>query len=434
MKNWLTSLREQGRFDIAAAAPGAPTCEILFTGDFCPCGDMVERIASGQSEAILAELRSLLDSCDLTATNLEAPFTACDDRILKGGPNLKIDPAAFALMLAAKFDIAFLANNHIGDLGPDALLETMALLDRHGIRHVGAGRNLADARRPLVVEQKGIRIAFLNIAENEFGGATGERPGAATLDPVVNIGDIRRCADEYDLTVVVIHGGNEGNPIPSPRMRKTYRAFAEAGAAAVIGMHTHCPQGVELWKGIPIIYSLGDFYFECPWGGIDPDNFWWTGYAVKLSFAKTGALSLQVVPHTFAPNGTRIRRFDPTSAGQFYRYLAAISAISADETEATRYWEAWCATLGPGMMKMFHIPRLPISAIEGEEERKRAVAVRNLFSCEAHHEVLTTCLRLMEEDRLAQAAAFFPEIKKLQKADFEIIKKPGLSDLNKENR
>lgn len=421
---------EQGLIQIKKIPGKERHVEILFIGDLCPRGKMEELILAGKSKEILAELKPVLEDCDLSVTNLETPLTRFDTPILKSGPNLKVVPECVELLKEADFDVALLANNHIGDYGTKPVLDTMRMLERNGIAFAGAGKDLEDARKPLCIRGKGLRIAFLNYAENEFGGADRKKPGASTLDPVVNIGEILECSRKNDLTIVVVHGGNEGNPIPSPRMKKTYRAFAVAGASAVIGIHTHCPQGLEIWNGVPIIYSLGDFFFECPWGGLDATNFWWTGYSVKIRFDAESAASVEIIPHTFAPDGARVRIFDTESKKQFLRYLSNISEILADEKQSTRYWESWCAKIGPALMRQFHIPKLPLSILKTEMEKRNALSVRNLFTCEAHNEVLNTYLRLMEENRIEEALRFYPKIEKLQKADFRILKKSEM-DRNK---
>ena len=107
-----------------------------------------------------------------------------------------------------------------------------------------AGRNLADSYEPWIFEKNGLSLAVLAVAENEFGGATADRPGMAAF----SLGRLSQAMDaarrKAAFVIVVIHGGNEYNPLPSPRVIERYRLIARLGADAVIGMHTHCPQGV----------------------------------------------------------------------------------------------------------------------------------------------------------------------------------------------
>ncbi|OGV32040.1 MAG: hypothetical protein A2020_14020 [Lentisphaerae bacterium GWF2_45_14] len=392
--------------------------EILFTGDFCPRYRAQLAILEGKSAEMLSEIKDVLDSCDLRVVNLEAPLTNANTPIKKSGPNLKADPGCVDFLKKGSFDIALLANNHIGDHGAKPVTETMEILKKNKIRFCGAGKNLAEARKALSIKKNDLRISILNYAENEFGGANANKPGASTLDPLENIKEIREVSYKSDITIVTIHGGNEQNPIPSPRMRKTYKAFADAGATAVVAMHTHCPQGIEIHNGVPIIYSLGNFQFD--WDReIDPFNFWWTGYSVKLKFAAGSVLSLEIIPTTFAGDGVRLKRFDKKSAGEFFKYIDKLSKITADDKKSLAFWEAWAAQGGyRGSMTAW--PEDPYS---DDATFQRMVTLRNLFTCEAHCELMNTYLRLVEERRVEEASRLIPEIQKLQKADFEITRK-----------
>ncbi len=418
----ITQTIENGMLSIRSAKKSEETIEIFFTGDLCPRARTEKLLTDGKGDDILSELMPILSGCDLTVTNLETPLTHADTPILKSGPNLKVDPKCISLLKNAQFDIALLANNHIGDFGTKPVMETIELLSKNKIKTVGAGSNLKDARKPLFVRKKGFKTAFLNYAENEFGGATENKPGASPLDPMENIAEIKAASQKADVTIVVIHGGNERNPIPSPRMKKTYRAFADAGATAVISIHTHCPQGIEVWNGVPIIYSLGNFLFDWPPERAEKNatSFWWTGYNAKLTFTKGAALSVEAIPITFAPDGQKVRLFDEKSKKQFFKYLSKLSDILIDEKESKAYWEAWCAKMGAGLTKDRTFPQLPVKT---EEDMKKALVVRNIFTCETHNEVLTTFMRLVEENRVEAAMKYLPKIEKLQKADFDILKK-----------
>ena len=146
-----------------------------------------------------------------------------------------------------------------------------------------------------------------------------------------------------------MHGGNEYNPVPSPRMVKTYRAFAEAGASAVVAMHTHCPQGIEIHNGIPIIYSLGNFLFDIP----EPeDSLWWKGYMVNISFNKNKASDLEIIPYTFGPDDSQIRLLKDGEREGFLRYISYLSEIIGDDKELEHFWQGWCAMRGAGLASL----------------------------------------------------------------------------------
>ena len=393
--------------------------EVLITGDCCPWDKAITPICSGKSSEILSGIKSALDDCDLSVVQFETPLTNAETPIVKSGPNLKCPPNCVDFVKAGGFDIAALANNHIGDFGLEPVMETIKILEKNGIRTVGAGKNLEDANKPLIISKKGMKIAFINIAENEFGTADKNKPGAAPLDPLNNIRLIRETSVQADHVIVIMHGGNEGNPLPSPRVIKTCRAFAEAGAHAVVHIHAHCPQGIEIWKGTPIFYCPGNFYFPNPWRQFDPKSFWWSGFMIKLAFDKHAAFSLEIIPYIFGDTPEKIIPLTGEKKTAFCKYMAEISEIIQNPDEVKRYFDGWCALHGTHAVSWLRkVSALwPLEQCDSETIRQ-FMPLRNYFTCEAHNEMITNFLRLVEEDHIKEAEKYIPKIQKLQIADF----------------
>jgi poly-gamma-glutamate capsule biosynthesis protein CapA/YwtB (metallophosphatase superfamily) len=168
--------------------------------------------------------------------------------------------------LRRHFDAVGLANNHAGDYGPEALVQTLGLLDRHGISHFGAGTDLARAHTPLIIERSGLRIALLGY--NEFFPRSFEadvdRPGIAWSEDAQVRHDIALARSQHraDLVIPVMHWGWEYEPLARPRQRALARLMIEAGADAVVGGHPHVTQDIEIVDGKPVFYSLGNFVFD----------------------------------------------------------------------------------------------------------------------------------------------------------------------------
>jgi poly-gamma-glutamate synthesis protein (capsule biosynthesis protein) len=275
---------------------------------------------------------------------------------------------------------------------------------------VGAGADLEEARRALFLERKGWRIAVLAFAENEFGMATEAAAGANPLNPLRNLEDIRRASAQADLTLVLVHGGNEYNPVPSPRMRQTYRAFAEAGATAVVGGHTHCPQGFEIWRGVPVVYSLGNFLFDArpEREPLEPPA-WWHGYMVRLGLAGKRAWRLELVPHSCYPAAEAVAPLVGRERRGFLRYLLRLGDVARDPRESLRFWEAWCAREDSGYVERL----LGKTSNAVSPPAQELLDLRNLFTCESHSELLATYLRLACEGRLEEARRSLPELLRL---------------------
>ncbi len=387
------------------------TFGILFAGDLCPRFRTEELVLKGRVREIIEGAGEELNDCDLSVFNLETPVIASGHPIPKSGPNIKVAPECVELLKACKWDIACCANNHIGDFGDDAVIETLFRLDNSGILYCGAGDCLESAYQPLFVEKNGLRIAFLAFAENEFGSAAEGKPGAAPLDPLRNMTQIRDASKRADITIVMVHGGNEFNPVPSPRVVETYHAFADAGASAVVGGHTHCPQGVELWNGVPIIYSLSNFIFDCK--EIYEGYNWWYGFMVRLNFSDSRAVSLQVIPHHCMPHGEKVTLLEGTERAGFFKYLSYISEIIKIPDEVRKYYNAWCArSVDGGYFSRLGKPFYPIDW-QDEDSVKDFMAVRNLHTCEAHNELITNTLRIVEERALEKASEYIPKLNTL---------------------
>jgi len=399
---------------------------ILFAGDLCPIKGTEKAVLEGKSQEIIAPLGPSFFERDIAVANLEGPLTKGGEPIKKTGPNIKIDPGCIEFIKTAGFDIVTLANNHIGDFGLEPVLDTMRLLDDNGILFAGAGKNLADSRKSLYLEKKGIKIALLSYAEYEFGMAGGDTAGASPLDPVLAVRDIKSVSSRVDITMVVIHGGNERSPIPNPGVVNVYRVFADAGASAVIGIHTHCPQGIEIYNGVPIIYSLGNFLFDYPYdqGRPEKDDFWWKGYMAKIQFSErpgesTGTnrsftASVEAVPYSFWPDGTSIKPLDGEDREGFLRYLEHISSIICNESEMSNLWDAWCLMNGPQWVDYFRKAQYPVTP-EDTEAYANTLILRNGFTCSAHYEVVRNFLRMICEGRIEKAGEYMDRMKALMK-------------------
>jgi poly-gamma-glutamate synthesis protein (capsule biosynthesis protein) len=418
--NWRKTMLEfKNGVEIFRESETPESLSIAIAGDCCPWHTAIEPIKAGKSADILKDIKPILDKADLSIVQWETPLTNADTPIDKSGPNLKCPPECVEFIKAAEFDVALLANNHTGDFGPEPVVETIDILNANGIKNVGAGKNLEEACKPLFFSQNGFMIGIVNIAEHEFGTAGKSKPGCAPLEPLDNIKVIKQVAAQSDITLVFIHGGNETNPVPSPRMVRTYRAFAEAGASAVINIHAHCAQGIELWNGVPIVYCPGNFFFPAPWREFETDNFWWTGYLPTITFDKKGAVSIEVTPYTFSPEPWKIEPFTGSKKDRFCKYLAEISAIINDPEELDKYFDGWCAFLGPSNIASVRIfsAYWPVD-FSNRGAVKQLLPLRNHFTCEAHNEMKTNYLRMVEEFRVAEGEKYIPKIKKLQKVDF----------------
>jgi poly-gamma-glutamate capsule biosynthesis protein CapA/YwtB (metallophosphatase superfamily) len=178
--------------------------------------------------------------------------------------NFRGTPAALAgLRRHSGIDVLNLANNHVGDFGPTALLDTVRGVERLGIRAVGAGAGLKRALRPQVVERLGLRVAFVgfsNILPLEFAAEPG-RPGVAWATPETVGAAVRAARQRADVVVATFHWGIEKMPYETADQAELARVAADAGAQLVIGAHPHVLQPLRRAGAALVAYSLGNFVF-----------------------------------------------------------------------------------------------------------------------------------------------------------------------------
>ncbi len=237
-------------------------------------GDVMLTRGVPDAAAALAPMARFLRQADLTVGNLEStlstrgtPTQGSDS--FGGGPDL-IPP-----LRRAGFDAVSLGNNHAGDYGETALLDSVRALANSSIEPFGAGENTASASRPAVVERGGVRFGFVGfnaIGETPMAGP--EAPGALSLrmpprtgplaqsdmDRVLRV--VRRTARQADVVVVLPHWGTQYTHRPEPVQRRVGRALARAGADLVVGGHPHWVQGVDAVGDVPLLHSLGNFVFD----------------------------------------------------------------------------------------------------------------------------------------------------------------------------
>jgi len=240
-----------------------------------------------------------LRSADVIIGNLEVPLADRGSPSTKwvGSKNMRSRPHAIQALKAAGFTAVSLANNHMMDWGGEALEQTIEILDGAGIGHAGAGADRAAAFAPQLIEQRGIRIgllAFTSVFWPEGYGAGDNRPGMATVkvnttytevpygpeqpatpavvkteiveqDLADALNAIRELRKTVDIVIVSWHWGvAHGYGKLVEYQVELGHAAIDAGADLVFGHHPHQPQGIEVYKGRLIAYSLSNAAWDAP--------------------------------------------------------------------------------------------------------------------------------------------------------------------------
>jgi len=383
-----------GKWANPGRGEGGKQLRLVAVGDICPCrGRRYDELFTKGRETIEKvygdTLPELLNK-DLSIVNFELPLSNEGEPIIKNGPNLIGPPEAIEGFVVGGFDVTGVANNHILDYGPDPMFQTLELIRENGMEFVGAGKNDQDAARPLFIERLGVWVGIVAFEENEFCCATRSEPGASPYRAGPNGELIRRARERCDLLLVWVHGSSELCPFPSPRTVRDFRSYIDAGADVVIGHHAHTVQGMELYRHRPIVYNLGNFIF---WS--DPETQspqWWKRMFVRLTFEGRKCTGLEVFPFTtdFETGYLKMLEGEPRSA--FLKNLNRLSQIIADSDLHERFWNYYSTTMMPfylGLMEK------EIADLKSDDPRQTAADLRNLFSCEAHNEVISTGLDMI---------------------------------------
>ena len=235
-------------------------------------------------------VRPTLEKVDLRFANCERQYSS-RGTVSERAPHGRQPPEMAKIFTDCGFDAVTIANNHMYDFGPDALLDTRALLLEKGIKVTGAGKNLDEAREPAIVEKKGVKVGFLGYCSviPEGGEAGPGKIGIAPLrvktdyelrgphagvriltepdenDMKMILDDVAALRKRVDIVIPVFHWGVIWVPrVIADYQVKVAHACIDAGADMVMGHHAHIPKAIEMYKGKAIFYSLSNFCMTKP--------------------------------------------------------------------------------------------------------------------------------------------------------------------------
>lgn len=194
-------------------------------------------------------------------------------------------PKAVEGLTYAGFNVLSLANNHILEHGEKALLETMSILSQHNIKYIGVASNVTKAREPLIMDIKGITIAFLAYC------LVPDKTAYITIeDPKEICSDVKKAKSSADIVIVSLHWGNEYIEKPSLSQIRLAHQTVDSGAMVILGHHPHVLQDIEKYHRGVIAYSLGNFVFDM-W-----QEKMRKSMILRICFSKEGITDMEVLP------------------------------------------------------------------------------------------------------------------------------------------
>jgi poly-gamma-glutamate capsule biosynthesis protein CapA/YwtB (metallophosphatase superfamily) len=262
------------------------------TGHTC-CSGFGHPVPTMRRMGKAGAMRDLMKSSDLAIANFENPAPNTF-RWHTSGTVFSADRRNLEGLVRAGLDYVSIANNHIGDAGRNGILQTIRNLDRVGLEHSGAGKDLKAARKPAILDVDGVKVAILGYdAIARYYNAAKGRPGNAPLSRK-NVKEDVAAAREAGADVVIVfpHWGVEYRSRPFAAQQKLARQIIDAGADMVIGNHAHWAGAMEVYKGKPIWYALGNFVFDQTWS--EPTM---EGITLELTFRGSELVQAKMRPH-----------------------------------------------------------------------------------------------------------------------------------------
>ena len=245
---------------------------IAFAGDICLTEDefVIDHYDEKNQQLNSCISQSIIDEtnrADIFMLNHEYPVSDRGTALAGKYYTFRGAPERDKILQELGTDIVSLANNHIYDYGADAFYDTMSTLKEAGIPYVGAGRNIEEAAKPVYYIVNGMKIGFVAANRSEkiiyTPEAGTDSPGVVRMYDTAMMNDIiQKASKECDYLVAYVHWGTEDSPYYEEYERDIARQFISSGADAIIGGHPHVLQGMEYIDGKPVVYSLGDFWFN----------------------------------------------------------------------------------------------------------------------------------------------------------------------------
>jgi poly-gamma-glutamate synthesis protein (capsule biosynthesis protein) len=367
---------------------------LLIGADICPIEGNRPYFERGDARSLFNDLLGEFEQADLVIANLECPLIDKPTPIRKTGPVFGEPSACINGIKAAGIDVLCLANNHAMDHGPAGLRNTLQVCAAAGIATVGAGENLASARRIEIRAVGGVRIGILAVAEREFSLATRNSPGANPLDLIDYVRNVRCAKADVDYLIVLLHGSDEFL-VPTPRIKDTCRFMIEMGANAVLVQHPHVLGGYEHYRGGHIVYGQGALVMD---EAIYRNRkSFHEGFLVKLRVVGATGSTMEIVPFTQSAPVPGARRMESETENQFRRMLANRSAAIQDDSLVEAEWRRFCEVNKHDYLSSLlgHNRILARLNRRGWVERflhgpEPLLRARNVACCETHREALET--------------------------------------------
>lgn len=371
--------------------------KLLFSGDFCPIGRSEDFINKFSVNDAFGDILPIIRESDIAITNLECPLVESGIPITKTGPSLRSIVKTAEFLKSSGFSLVTLANNHIMDYGKSGLVSTMNACENAGLKYVGAGLSSVEARRILYFEISDIKMAFINICENEWSTTNGTYPGANPLNTITNHYDIKNAKANATYVFVILHGNNEMYHLPSPRIKELCHYYIDSGACFVICHHSHVFSGYESYNNGVIFYGLGNFLFD------DPrlrNHSWNNGLLVQIDLCEKDS-KFNIIPTRQSDVNPGVRLAVNNYFNEFVARINEINQIILDDNRLEEEFRKFCyrrnvyktytSYLEPYSNK-YLVGLFKRNLLPSILSKSKKMLLDNLFRCESHRDVIQIIL------------------------------------------
>ncbi len=294
--------------------------DILFDPSYAMMARLIQR-GGAIEEAFSAELLAEMRGADIFVVNNEFPYSGRGTPLPGKQFTFRAKPESAAYLTDMGVDLVSFANNHAYDYGEVSLLDSLDTMEAMGMPYVGAGRNLEEASAPVSFIANDQKITILSATQIERNdnpdtkGAGEDTPGVFRCwNPDRLLEAVEKARTDCDVLIVFIHWGTESQAETDWAQREQAASIAQAGADIIIGAHSHCLQPVGYVNQVPVIYSLGNFWFNSK--SLDT-------CLLQVRISAEGEVTARVLPAR--QSDCRTKLLDGSEKARVINYLNSIS-------------------------------------------------------------------------------------------------------------
>ena len=368
---------------------------LLFTGDYHIYGEYGTFIKNKINHNVFCEkITEKLSKTDLNVFNLEDPITNNKRGIIKYGVHGVGSEDSLIPMKNVGFNLATFATNHTYDMGNKGIQDTIDACKKYEIDIVGAGLTKKDAQKIYYKKIDNYNIAILNFSRIEFNEVNDYHGGANPLDVVDNVKDIKEAMKNADIVFVVVHEGVDVFHLPYPKLVKQMRFYADMGADAIILHHSRIISGYEVYNNTPIFYGLGNLLH------LTKNKDEHIGLMVKFTIGDKKQLDFELLPIELDPGKVQVSLCEGEKKQSIITKIDQLSDTIKSENKLRFEWENYVSqkkALYLSILSGYPIVFYRIAKNTGLlrlyekfllTNKKKYLAVWNIFRCQAHREAV----------------------------------------------